>query len=291
MRGAPDSIYFLQPSSLEKALQAYGENPDSLVLAGGTDLMVAWNAGLLNNKKVLDISLIREIRGVRALKKGVLIGALTAHADIQRNAAVRRHFPLIQTACSVVGGLQIQNKGTLGGNIANASPAGDTFPVLAVYEAIVRLISRQGRRALAFMDFFEGVKKTRLLPAELIESVEIPYSRKGARRLFRKVGTRAAQAISKTVAAGLLWVGQDGTVEELRFALGSMASTVRRLVKAEKFIKGKKLHRDAVEEACRLLKDDVDPIDDVRSTREYRLQISQNILRSFLSEANYYENP
>ena len=152
-----------------------------------------------------------------------------------------------------------------GGNIANASPAGDTFPPLAVYDARVRVLSASGRRTLRFVDVFEGVKKTALAAGELIESIDIDFPKKPARQLFRKVGTRAASAISKTVAAGLLWLRKDGTIRELRFALGSMAPTVK-----------------VVEEAVALLEEDVSPIDDVRSTRFYRLEVSRNLLRGFL---------
>ncbi|MBI4057158.1 MAG: xanthine dehydrogenase family protein subunit M, partial [Elusimicrobia bacterium] len=121
-------------------------------------------------------------------------------------------------------------------------------------------------------------------PGELIEAIEIPFlDKKPTRILFRKVGTRAAQAISKTVAAGLLWLKKEGTVQELRFALGSMAPTVRRLKTVESFCLGKRITREVVDRACELLTQDVSPIDDIRSTREYRLRVSQNILRSFLS--------
>jgi carbon-monoxide dehydrogenase medium subunit len=171
----------------------------------------------------------------------------------------------------------------LGGNIANASPAGDSFPPLAVYEAIVRTTSAQGSRSVPFSEIFAGVKKTKLNAGELIEAVEIPFlKRRPSRQYFRKVGTRAAQALSKTVAAGLLWLAKDGTVEELRFALGSMATTVKRLRAAETFLRGKALTPAAIDAACVLLEKDVAPIDDVRSTAQYRLTVSKNMLRSFL---------
>jgi xanthine dehydrogenase iron-sulfur cluster and FAD-binding subunit A len=170
----------------------------------------------------------------------------------------------------------------LGGNIANASPAGDTFPALAVYDARVRLLSTAGRRTLPIVDVFAGVKKTVLGPGELIEAIDIDYPKPPARELFRKVGTRAASAISKTVAAGLLWLRKDGTIRELRFALGSMAPTVRRLRTVETFVAGKKTTKDVVEEAVALLEKDVSPIDDLRSTRFYRLEVSKNMLRGFL---------
>jgi CO/xanthine dehydrogenase FAD-binding subunit len=185
----------------------------------------------------------------------------------------------------MIGGVAIQNRGTLGGNIANASPAGDTFPPLAVYGAVIRTVSPDGSRALPFLDVFAGVKKTRLRRAELIAAIDLPLTEPPPTcQLFRKVGTRAAQALSKTVAAGLLWRERDGRVRELRFALGSMAPTVRRLARVEAFLAGRKTTPAELDEACRLLAEEVAPIDDVRSTAAYRLRVSQNLLRSFLGD-------
>jgi CO/xanthine dehydrogenase FAD-binding subunit len=181
-----------------------------------------------------------------------------------------------------VGGAQIQNRGTVGGNVANASPAGDTFPALAVHEAIVHVHASGKRREIPFLDVFRGVKQTALEPGELIAAIDVPFVPSPTRRMFRKVGTRAAQAISKTVAAGMLWTNADGSVSELRFALGSMAPTVRRLRTVESVVRGKRLTARVVDEACARLLDDVSPIDDVRSTRTYRAGVSRNVLRSFL---------
>jgi CO/xanthine dehydrogenase FAD-binding subunit len=182
------------------------------------------------------------------------------------------------------GGVQIQNRGTIGGNVANASPAGDTFPPLAVYEASVVLVSARGRREVPLLDFFTGPKRSCLASGELVESLRVPLpARRPQRAIFRKVGTRAAQAISKTVVAGLLWLRRDGTVEELRFALGSMAPTVRRLRSAEAFVKGRHLTPAVVSEAAALVSRDVAPIDDVRSTAVPAGRLPQSLFR-FLSE-------
>jgi CO/xanthine dehydrogenase FAD-binding subunit len=273
----------LRPRTPAEALRLYAGAPEAVPLAGGTDFMVAWNAGSANGRTILDLAALGAWGRIRTSKGGVTIGGLATHADIQREPVIRRQLPLLVEACATVGGLQIQNRGTLGGNIANASPAGDTFPPLAVYEAEVEIVSARGRRRVPFTSVFTGVKKTILGPGELIEAVYVPIPKRPSRQLWRKVGTRAAQAISKTVAAGLLWLARDGTVEELRFALGSMAPTVRRLAKAEAFVKGKKLTREVVHEACALLRQDVAPIDDIRSTAEYRLTVSQNLLAAFLA--------
>jgi len=266
-----------------QAAAALAKNPSNVPLAGGTDFMVVWNAGLLNGRAILDLSGIAAWKKIRGKSGGVTIGALATHSQLQSHPAVRRQFPLLVRACSLIGAAAIQNRGTIGGNIANASPAGDTFPPLAVYEATVHLISANGKRSLPFLDVFAGVKKTNLRPGELIEAVELPAVRPAPTRVyFRKVGTRAAQALSKTVAAGLIWLSRDGRVKELRFALGSMAPTVRRLKSVEQFLKGQKLTPPSIDRACQLLAQDVSPIDDVRSTAEYRMAVSRNMLRQFL---------
>jgi len=260
----------------------YAENPGAVPLAGGTDFMVAWNAGLFYVKTVLDLSRLESWKRIAETKTGARIGALVTHGEIQRHPRIRKRLPLLVEACATIGGQQIQVRGTLGGNIANASPAGDTFPPLAVYEARVRLRSAAGSRTLALRDVFTGVKKTALHDGELIEFIEIDFPRAPSRQIFRKVGTRAASAISKTVAAGLLWLSSDGRIREMRFALGSMAPTVRRLLAVEAFLAGKKPGPRVADEAADFLERDVSPIDDLRSTRAYRLAVSKNLLRDFL---------
>lgn len=244
--------------------------------------MVAWNAGETNGRTILDLSRLAPWKRIAETKTGLRVGALVTHWDLQRHPLVRKRFPLLVEACATIGGRQIQARGTLGGNIANASPAGDTFPPLAVYEARVRLRTAKESRTLPLLEVFTGVKKTALAPGELIDAIEIDFPRRPSRQSFRKVGTRAASAISKTVAAGLLWLGKDGRIRELRFALGSMAPTVRRLRSVESLLAGKKPTPSLVEEAALLLDGDVAPIDDLRSTRAYRLEVSKNLLRAFL---------
>ena len=283
MRGAPDTMEVLRPRTPAEAVRLYGRHPEAMPLAGGTDFMVGWNAGLLNRRTVLDLSPLRAWKGIRRTRTGLVIGALATHARIRDDVRVRAAFPLLAEAASVVGAAAIQNRGTLGGNIANASPAGDSFPPLAVYDAVVRTVSPDGKRQCSFFDVFEGPKKTTLRPAELIAAVDLPALRKRpTRQMFRKIGTRAAQALSKTVAAGLLWLDSRGRVEELRFALGAMAPTVRRLHAAEAYVFGRRLTPATVDRAVELLAEDVSPIDDVRSTAAYRLAVSRALLRGFL---------
>ncbi len=282
MRGDAKSMTVLSPRTAAEALKSYAKLPHALPLAGGTDLMVGWNMGELNGRAVLDLSRVSEWKKITVVSDGVDLGSLVTHSMIQANRVLRTRFPLLVAACATVGAAQIQNRGTIGGNIANASPAGDTFPALAVYEATVRVLGPFGRRAIPMSQIFAGVKKTTLKPGELIEAVFLPFPKPPTRGAFRKVGTRAAQAISKTMFAGLLWVGKKGVVEEVRLAFGSLAPTVKRLYAAEGFLCGRRLDETTISAAAELLVNDVSPIDDIRSTREYRLVVSRNLLVAFL---------
>lgn len=283
MRGDAKSMTVLSPRTAAEAVRAYAKSPVALPLAGGTDLMVGWNMGQLNGRSVLDLSRVGEWKKIAVVSDGVDIGSLVTHARIQAHPILKKRFPLLTAACATVGAAQIQNRGTLGGNIANASPAGDTFPALMVYEATVRVAGPNGRRAIPIADVFAGVKKTTLERGELIEAVFVPFpDETPTRGVFRKVGTRAAQAISKTVFAGLLWNGKGGVLEEARLSFGSMAPTVRRLHAVEAFLKGRRLDHVSISAAAELMTNDVSPIDDIRSTREYRLRVSRNVLTAFL---------
>jgi xanthine dehydrogenase small subunit len=288
MRGGAASMTVLRPKTVREALTTLAKTPDAIPIVGGTDLMVSWNLGSMNDRVVLDLSRLDDWSHIEETKTGtgLRIGALVTHTDLQQHAIVQRRFPLLVAACATVGGVQIQNRGTLCGNVANASPAGDTLPPLAVYDAVVEVISLKGRRRVPFLEIFAGVKKTTLAPGELIAAIELPFpATKPKRVLFRKVGTRAAQAISKTVAAGQLWLERDGKVRDLRFALGSMAPTVRRLHGVERFVTGQKLTAKVIEQASELVAADVSPIDDIRSTANYRLATSRRLLESFLEGA------
>lgn len=282
MRGDAKSMTVLSPRSAAEAVKTYAQIPTALPLAGGTDLMVGWNLGQLNGHAVLDLSRIAQWRNIKANAEGVSLGSLVTHTQIQAHPILQKRFPLLVAACATVGAAQIQNRGTIGGNIANASPAGDTFPSLAVYEATVRVIGPGGHRTVPMAEIFAGVKKTTLKPGELIEAIFLPYVKTPTRGVFRKVGTRAAQAISKTMFAGLLWTRKKGELEEVRLSFGSLAPTVRRLYAAEAFLRGRRLNDISINAAADLLSSDVSPIDDIRSTREYRLVVSRNLLIAFL---------
>jgi len=197
MRGAPATMTLLRPRSPAEALRLYARNPEAIPLAGGTDFMVGWNAGQANGRTILDLAALESWARIKFSRTALRIGALATHGAIQRDRQVRRHLPLLVEACATVGGLQIQNRGTLGGNIANASPAGDSFPPLAVYEAVVEIASARGRRQLPFASVFAGVKKTALRPGELIEAIHVPIPRPPSRQTMMSVAPRLASSLAE----------------------------------------------------------------------------------------------
>jgi CO/xanthine dehydrogenase FAD-binding subunit len=256
----------LRPRNLSDALRMMSEQ-ECVPLAGCTDVYVELQFGTRPPATCIDLSLLDELRGVRARKDVLDIGALTTYADIERSREVLQRAPILAAAAREIGGIQIQNQATLGGNIGNGSPAGDTLPVLAVMEALVVLRSRKEERKVAFNEFYTGYRQSVRRSDELIVAIEIPSV--SGKQWFRKVGTRAAQAISKIVAAGI-------RAEQPRFALGSVAPTVVRLRATEAA-----LAQHGLPQAQQALQSEINPIDDIRSTAAYRRQVAANLLTQF----------
>ncbi|MGH9680175.1 MAG: FAD binding domain-containing protein [Candidatus Acidiferrales bacterium] len=251
--------------------------------AGGTDLMVLLDAGKLPHKKFLSLSKLSDLRGIEAASGAVTLGAMTTYAEIQRHPVLREEFPLLCAAARETGGVATQNRGTLGGNIMNASPAADSPPALLVYDAEIELVSERGVRWLPYLGFHTGYKKMRIAPDEILRAIRLPRRDKSWKEYYRKVGTRKAQAISKVCFAGAALL-EGGTIRELRVALGSVAPVVVRAVETESALRGKKMTAAAVAEAKSALAREIAPIDDIRSTARYRLRVAQNLLEEFLSQ-------
>jgi CO/xanthine dehydrogenase FAD-binding subunit len=244
-------------------------------MAGCTDLYVALNFGTLEETRFLNLWRLDALRTIETRGDLLSIGALATHTDVIRSPLVRKRIPMLVAASSEVGGVQIQNRGTLGGNVANASPAGDTLPVLAAADATVVLKSPAGTRRVAFSAFYTGYRATVRRPDELIISFEIPILR--GRQWFRKVGTRAAQAISKVVVAMRLEPPKGSGPAVVRIAFGSVAPTVVRATRTEAALAA----GSSLEAALTLLAEEIAPIDDIRSTALYRRRVAANLLTSF----------
>jgi len=260
------------------ALSLRAAHPEARVLAGGTDLMVEMELGHNVPKVVLDIWNVDELRGIREEETHFCIGALTTHTDIALNPLVEEHAPTLVEAARTVGALQIQNRGTLGGNIANASPAGDTLPVLFSLDAEVELSSSaRGRRRVGIEYLFTGYRSLAMEADELVTAVWIPKRHPADHTHYRKVGTRLAQAISKVVLGARLRI-EEGVVTQARIALGSVAATPVRCAQVEEALEGRPVSLESV----RLMGEDISPIDDIRSTAGYRTKVAGNVLRAWL---------
>src|SRR5919202_6740295 len=209
MRAYLPDYELVVPRTLEEALNLLREGPGAWrPFAGGTDLMVLLEAGKLEHRKFFIVRHLAELRGIEESDGHVTLGALTAYTEVRRSPTLSREFPMLCQAASETGGVAIQNRGTLGGNIANASPAADSPPALLAYGAEVELVSAGGSRWVTYADFHTGYKQTVMRPDELIARVRLPRPRGGARHFYRKVGTRRAQAISKVCLAALAEVGE-----------------------------------------------------------------------------------
>jgi CO/xanthine dehydrogenase FAD-binding subunit len=268
MRTAVSRLELLRPRSVRDALRMLRDDGPLTPLAGATDLYVSLNFGTLDSTRFLDLWSLDPLRRITLRGDLLSIGALATHTALIRSRLVRRRLPMLVSAAREVGGIQIQNRGTRGGNVATGSPAGDTLPVLSVAEAVVVLRSLNGERRVPFDQFYTGYRTSVRRPDELIVAFEIPPIE--GRQWFRKVGTRAAQAISKVVIAAV-----DGP--RPRIALGSVAPTVIRLSRVEQALAG----GAGIEAAMRRLDEDLKPIDDLRCTAAYRRDVAANLLRRF----------
>ncbi len=270
-----------RPTSLEDAVRLLGDPGLSAVaVAGCTDLLVVDHATGRTHAAVVDLLRLPELRSIRLEGAGLSLGATCTFTDLRRDPLIARHVPVIAEMAATIGGWQIQNRATLGGNLANASPAGDSLPLLLALDAEIELLGTGGARKLPYDTFHLGYRKTALRPGEIITRVHVPIPAEGTRIFFRKVGTRAAQAISKVVVAFAARHEGDRCVQ-VRLAAGSVGPVPLRMRGAERVAEGVALSpalADAIAEAARA---DVSPIDDGRSTAKYRSHVLGNLVRRF----------
>lgn len=262
------------------------DSPPAKPIAGGTDLMVALTGELGEPPaRTVDLWRLDELRGISSDGDEMTIGALTTYSVIRSSALCREHLPGLVEAAGTIGAAQIQNRGTLGGNIANASPAGDTLPVLLAMDASFVLGSVRGERTVAAADFWTGYRQTALAADELVVRIRIPLAG-GQEVRYRKVGTRRAQAISKVVLA-LAWRERPGITgwTSVRVALGSVAATPIRARATEAAMDGRSPNPETADLAAETLAGEIHPIDDVRSTAEYRRIVAARVLHRLIREA------
>jgi len=269
------------PATLSDALRLLASDGTARPFAGGTDLMVLLDAGRLPAGRYVSLWGLQELRGISDERGALKLGALTTFGEIRDSETISRSYPMLAAAALQIGGIATQNRATIGGNIANASPAADSPPALIAYDAVIELASETGRRRLPYREFHLGYKQMRLDPGEIIANVILPPREAGWRDGYRKVGTRRAQAISKVCLAASVRADGD-TIVDVRVALGSVAPTVVRCRAAEDALRGSPLDDATIARAAEALDADIAPIDDLRSTADYRRAVARNLLVSFL---------
>jgi OHCU decarboxylase len=290
MRSTPSDYEMVAPGNLHAIVSLMAAEPGMWVpIAGGTDVMVQYAAGKLPARKLVSVWNIPELRRIEVTAAEIRIGAGCTYTDLCRDEIIGREFSLLHRAARWTGGIANQNRGTIGGNIVNASPAADSLPALLVYEAELILVSARGERRLPYVNFHTGYKKTQLAADELVQTVCLPRRFSGYFHHARKVGARNAQAISKVCIAGLGRLA-NGAAGDVRIALGSVAPVPLRLRETERAVQGKVIDADLLMSARKAVAAEIQPIDDIRSTARYRAAVAGNLVTEFLNRLGSTEN-
>jgi len=282
MRSFLPHYSLVAPSSLQEVLALLRVSPPYRPFAGGTDLMVLLESGKLPEGGYVGLWNLGELRGIDDTSDAIAIGALTTYTEIARHPLLQTRWPLLCRAAEETGGVATQNRGTIGGNIANASPAADTPPALIVYDAQLEIVSSRGTRRVPYDRFHTGYKQMDLGADELVTRVHLPKRHTEWRQYYRKVGTRRAQAIAKVCVAVACDVAAEGLMNDVRIALGSVAPTVVRARGAESALRGQRLSDTTIAAAEAALEKDIAPIDDIRSNARYRMRVARALLREAL---------
>jgi CO/xanthine dehydrogenase FAD-binding subunit len=278
----PLDYQLVAPASLQAVLETLASEPGHYTpIAGGTEIMVALGAGRLTKKNLVSINHLHELRFIDVTPDTIVLGSGTTFTDIRRNPTLQTDLPLLVQAASWTGSIANQNRGTLGGNIVNASPAADSPPALLAYDAELTLISSRGTRNVPYSTFHTGYKKTILATDELVHSITIQRSFAGYQSYTRKVGTRNAQAISKVAIAALALVA-EGVVTDIRIGAASLRDRPSRLTATERALLHQPINAQTIAAARAALTAETQPIDDIRSTAKYRAAVAANLLEEFL---------
>jgi CO/xanthine dehydrogenase FAD-binding subunit len=281
MRGYVPAYELVTPNTLNDALDLIARDHKWRPFAGGTDLMVLLEAGKLPHRNYVNIWQLDELRGINVSAHYVTLGALTTYSEVQEHPVLQKEFSMLCQAARETGGIAIQNRGTLGGNIVNASPAAYSPPALLAYEAELQLISRSGERRVQYADFHRDYKQMDIRPDELLKTIRLPRYAQTLTHYYRKVGTRKAQAISKVCFAGC--AGMSGEViTHVRVALGSVAPIPLRCRQTESSLINQEIDDETIAKATQTFATEISPIDDLRSTKDYRLRVSLNLLKDFI---------
>jgi len=283
MRTVVPDFSFLRPQTAADAVKLKAEDTKRKFFAGGTDLMVEAEAGMLQKAEFIDINHLASLRCIEDAHSHIFVGALTTYRDLMTSELVAEELPLLRRAAQDTAAPAIQNRGTIGGNVANGSPAADLPPAMLVYSCRVVLLSSEGEREVNYSDYHTDYKKSLSRPNELIKGFRFRKGQKYHHQEYRKVGTRKMQAISKVVfAAG----GRsfDGYLENVKLAFGSVGPVPMRCLKTEEWATSHAAKDLSYEKCCEFVAQDISPIDDIRSTETYRRSVAANLVWRFLSD-------
>lgn len=277
---------FFAPRKIEEALEILSKYGKGIkVIAGGTDLLIQYYDRLYEVNGWLDLKNIKELKDIRIHKNQIEIGAMVSHAQLEKSEDIKEYFPVLNQAAADIGSPQIRNRGTVGGNIVNASPAGDLLAPLMAYDAQFRLLSIQGEKIVPAEEFFIGPKKTILEPAQLLTQIILPLPSERTYGCWIKIGKRKALIIATITLALVVEMAEDNkTVKDVRTCLGSVAPTPIEIEEIREKMIGKKFSELDFNQLGQIVEDKISPIDDIRGTREYRKDVAKNIMINALKE-------
>ena len=278
---------YLEAHTLPEAIAWLGQDEGTRIVAGATDFLVRWRQGLWKPRSVLNIKRIPGLDSVRySPETGLSLGTLVTIRTLELHPLIQEHYPALSQAATTFAGVQIRNLATVGGNICNASPAGDTLPALSAYGAECRLIGREGERLVPLESFLLGPGRTALRPVELLVELHLPPQPFNTGALYIKHSPRSAMDISAVGVASVVTLeGRDGVCREVRIALGAVASTVMRARSAEALLRGQRPDAARIQQAARAAMEDARPIDDIRGTARHRRAIVEVLIGRTLRSA------
>ena len=278
---------YLKPNTLQEALDLLkGNESDKKVISGGTDIMVQLRNYKIDPDIIIEISEIESIKGIDKKDGFITIGAAATLTEITESDIVKRYCPILAQAAASVGATQIRNRGTIGGNVCNASPAADTVPALVALGAVATVASVEQERKVPLEELYVGVGRTAIGSNELITYISIPQPAENSAGSFFKLGKRKAQAIS--IVNGAVYIGVNAAERkftDVHVVMGSVAPTVLRIREAEESLIGKSINRQNIENAAEIVRSKINPISDVRATAEYRKDVSGNLFIQAMSDS------
>jgi len=277
---------YFAPQKIEEALEIlfrYGKEIE--VIAGGTDLLIQYYDRLYEINGWLDLKNIKELKGIKIHQNQMEIGAMVTHTQLEKSEDIKKYFPILGQAAADIGSPQIRNRGTIGGNIVNASPAGDLLAPLMAYWAKFKLLSGKDETLVPAENFFLGPKKTILRPDQLLIQIILPLPKKKTYGCWIKIGKRKALIIATITLALVVEIDENNKIiKDVRACLGSVAPTPIEIKEIREKMIGKKFSELDFAELGQIIEDKISPIDDIRGTREYRKDVAKNIMINALEE-------